>query len=250
MSSNDECPICYDWIDRGKNCVVTECGHTFHTGCLMKNVKINGFSCPSCRGLMVKECEEEVEEETIVTEEEESEEEESEEDLSEYTYDERRSENEEELVTEETYRRRRIRSMEIKRMREQAQIEYDIFMEQRLNASSHEAEDEYVMSGFRWLFQQANEEELEEELEEQDEENREAPSVAYVTEQLEMRGVTIEHLVSASLRCVSAYDSSMMSHDYINDQIVIHINNIVYDYITEPLIMDIRELDSQRSLEV
>ena len=64
MSSNDECPICYDWIDRGKNCVVTECGHTFHTGCLMKNVKINGFSCPSCRGLMVKECEEEVEEES------------------------------------------------------------------------------------------------------------------------------------------------------------------------------------------
>jgi hypothetical protein len=49
-----ECPICYDSIIENKNCVVTECGHTFHCSCLMKNSSHNGFSCPMCRTLMVE----------------------------------------------------------------------------------------------------------------------------------------------------------------------------------------------------
>ena len=46
---NTECPICMDDIDVKTNCVRTECGHSFHTSCLMRNVAHNGFGCPYCR---------------------------------------------------------------------------------------------------------------------------------------------------------------------------------------------------------
>jgi hypothetical protein len=50
-----ECPICMEDVFSGKNCVVTECGHSFHTSCLMTNVAHNGFSCPYCRTEMAEE---------------------------------------------------------------------------------------------------------------------------------------------------------------------------------------------------
>jgi len=50
-----ECPICMENIELNKNCVTTECGHNFHTNCLMKNVAFNGFGCPYCRFEMVEE---------------------------------------------------------------------------------------------------------------------------------------------------------------------------------------------------
>lgn len=40
------------------NIVVTECGHKFHTNCLMKSVAHNGFGCPYCRAKMAEEIEE------------------------------------------------------------------------------------------------------------------------------------------------------------------------------------------------
>jgi hypothetical protein len=53
MSSSD-CAICLEIIEEGKNCVTTECGHMFHTSCLMRNVHTNGFACPYCRTAMYK----------------------------------------------------------------------------------------------------------------------------------------------------------------------------------------------------
>ena len=50
-----ECPICMDEINGEKNKVTTECGHCFHTSCLMKNVAHNGFGCPYCRDAMAEE---------------------------------------------------------------------------------------------------------------------------------------------------------------------------------------------------
>ena len=44
-----ECPICLDDIQGLKNCVTTDCGHTFHCRCLMTNIAHNGFACPFCR---------------------------------------------------------------------------------------------------------------------------------------------------------------------------------------------------------
>ena len=46
MQSN--CSICLEDIG-STNCIVTECGHTFHSKCLMQNVAFNGFGCPYCR---------------------------------------------------------------------------------------------------------------------------------------------------------------------------------------------------------
>lgn len=50
-----ECPICMDSIEFNKNCVTTECGHCFHSSCLMKSVAHNGFGCPYCRTKMAEE---------------------------------------------------------------------------------------------------------------------------------------------------------------------------------------------------
>ena len=80
-----ECPICFENIG-DKNCVVTECGHSFHTSCLMQNVSVNGFSCPCCREIMKQKDadggEEEEEGEEGEEEEEYEEYEESEEDYA------------------------------------------------------------------------------------------------------------------------------------------------------------------------
>ena len=49
-----ECPICMDDICLNVNCVTTECGHQFHTSCLMQNVAHNGFGCPYCRNTLAE----------------------------------------------------------------------------------------------------------------------------------------------------------------------------------------------------
>ena len=49
QNNNKECPICMDDIDFKNNCLTTECGHSFHASCLMRNVAHNGFGCPYCR---------------------------------------------------------------------------------------------------------------------------------------------------------------------------------------------------------
>lgn len=42
------CSICLEVIG-DTNCVLTECGHSFHSACLMQNIAYNGFGCPYCR---------------------------------------------------------------------------------------------------------------------------------------------------------------------------------------------------------
>jgi hypothetical protein len=55
-----ECPICMEVILAEVNCVKTDCGHLFHTSCLMKNTAVNGYDCPCCRAQMAEEPEESV----------------------------------------------------------------------------------------------------------------------------------------------------------------------------------------------
>ena len=43
------CPICFEELYGIVNIVTTECGHKYHTNCLMKSVAHNGFGCPYCR---------------------------------------------------------------------------------------------------------------------------------------------------------------------------------------------------------
>jgi hypothetical protein len=51
---NDECAICLECVNPEKNCCVTDCGHKFHTNCLLKNCEKNNFNCPMCRHVMVE----------------------------------------------------------------------------------------------------------------------------------------------------------------------------------------------------
>jgi hypothetical protein len=44
-----------DNISETSNKVITECGHCFHTSCLMTNISHNGFGCPYCRTQMAEE---------------------------------------------------------------------------------------------------------------------------------------------------------------------------------------------------
>ena len=53
-----ECPICMEAFNGTNNQVITECGHTFHTNCLMKSVAHNGFGCPYCRTKMAEDIQE------------------------------------------------------------------------------------------------------------------------------------------------------------------------------------------------
>ena len=50
-----DCPICMECILANVNCLTTDCGHTFHTSCLMKNTAVNGYDCPCCRAQMAEE---------------------------------------------------------------------------------------------------------------------------------------------------------------------------------------------------
>jgi hypothetical protein len=52
MTTQKECPICMVFIDNNKNSIITECGHCFHSNCLMTNIADNGFACPYCRTSM------------------------------------------------------------------------------------------------------------------------------------------------------------------------------------------------------
>lgn len=54
MSAQIECPICMDCIEMNKNCITTDCGHSFHANCLMTSVAHNGFGCPYCRTAMAE----------------------------------------------------------------------------------------------------------------------------------------------------------------------------------------------------
>jgi hypothetical protein len=47
--SNNECPICLETINTSTNCATTECGHCFHTSCLIKHSVLTNVACPMCR---------------------------------------------------------------------------------------------------------------------------------------------------------------------------------------------------------
>ena len=54
MNCECDCPICLDAIIGTTNKTTTECGHHFHTKCLMQNVAHNGFDCPYCRNILAE----------------------------------------------------------------------------------------------------------------------------------------------------------------------------------------------------
>lgn len=58
MPAKLECPICLCSIKNKKtDFAATNCGHCYHASCLMRQVHMNGFSCPYCRNNMVGQVE-------------------------------------------------------------------------------------------------------------------------------------------------------------------------------------------------
>ena len=52
---DNECSICLNFLAVPLNIVITECGHIFHTSCLMSCIQHNGFDCPYCRAKLLAE---------------------------------------------------------------------------------------------------------------------------------------------------------------------------------------------------
>ena len=44
-----ECPICFEVIHETVNRTITECGHCFHSSCLIKHTVLTNMGCPLCR---------------------------------------------------------------------------------------------------------------------------------------------------------------------------------------------------------
>ncbi len=40
-------------IEDNNNMVITSCKHKFHAECLFKNISVNGYKCPNCRGGLI-----------------------------------------------------------------------------------------------------------------------------------------------------------------------------------------------------
>lgn len=51
--ANDECPICLLIIDTITNCMITPCGHKFHTSCFTRHALQNNSDCPCCRQCII-----------------------------------------------------------------------------------------------------------------------------------------------------------------------------------------------------
>ena len=70
-----DCPICLDVIQPTKNCIITECNHTFHASSMFKSAAHGNFDCPCCR-FELAELPDDDEEEDYEEEEDEEEEDE------------------------------------------------------------------------------------------------------------------------------------------------------------------------------
>ena len=122
MNSNAECPICMEPVCASRNCIITECGHSFHSNCLFKHTAMNGFHCPYCRTSMadVPEDEEEYEDEDEFEFDDNDDNDDNDDDENNHAYN------------------------------------YDD------DTRENESNESYVLDGFRWMFQQANGQPLEE----------------------------------------------------------------------------------------
>lgn len=231
-----ECPICYDPIEQTRNCITTECGHQFHAACLMKNARINGFNCPSCRAQMVEQEPEDVTESESdsdhlylgdMWEDDRVRREEEVQQLDEEQHQQWEDHREAEFIRNEEYaiqreeqdllriRAERRRIAELQRQREQIEIQNDVIETLYEHQDGEPIDENY--------YDDSN-----------DQQNGEAPSIEYISEQLVARGITIDDLVSAMLRTNSAYYKSTADHDRINAIITKHICEIVFDYIMRP----------------
>lgn len=113
-----DCPICYELVPTHNNCVTTECGHTFHTNCLLKHTVYNGYNCPFCRTSMSTS---KPDDEDVISA------------VSEYSVEERMTRDDDDYYEE------------------------DDGSEEEAGEAIYPADDDdlYVLDAFRWLWQRA-----------------------------------------------------------------------------------------------
>lgn len=201
-----ECPICMDAIQLNINCVTTECGHLFHTNCLMKNIACNGFGCPYCRTMMADEVE----------------------DVDESEYDEEEEEDEEDEHRRDVFI--------------QAELDFNnTIREERVlgglrwlfNRANNEEtvvfnkEDDDTIQFWRQNGVQE---------EDEDDDERPIPSVEFITNKLQSQGVTMEKLVKCMLidHEEYAYNEDIESElNLVDDELFGKLRIIITNYVPE-----------------
>lgn len=200
MSAPIDCPICMDCIESTtKNCVTTDCGHCFHTNCLMQSVAHNGFGCPYCRTAMAEVPDEE---ETLYSDED--------------GYEDYDDEDEEEMFDDDALRGFR-------------------FFWNLINGEEHDVDDEDDEE----VFIEESELDLNAfrnhpatNINRTSRNATNMPSPNFVVQKLQEQGVTFEQLVLASLINHSEYP------DHAEDDLFIYgkIRRIISNYRPEPVV--------------
>ena len=208
-----ECPICMMEIDGSNNRVTTECGHAFHTKCLLSNVAFNGFGCPYCRSEMV--------EESVANHLHEDDDEDDDEDGDDEDDDDDEIDNDEDNQLNESDMLRGFRFM-LERTTGEILTNQDDILE----------ENEYEIELLR--------------------EEKPKPSVALISKKLSENGITFETLIKALLIDHKEYsdyfdkDTNEEGEDYtfISDNLYDKIHDIIEEYSPdqeEDLIDDLKE---------
>jgi len=190
-----ECPICMLDIDGTTNRVTTECGHEFHTKCLLSNIAYNGFGCPYCRSEMV--------EESVANRLHEDDDEDDDDDDEEDDGDDDEDDEDDGSELEESDILRGFR-----------------FMLERTTGEVLTNDDDVI--------------EENEYQDERDRDETPKPSVALITKKLSENGVTIETFVKALLLDHSEYNEVSEEEFYkINDDLFDKIRDIISNYKVE-----------------
>ena len=191
MNCVQECCICMDVINSVNNRVSTECGHLFHTNCLMANVAHNGFGCPYCRSVMAtkppKQNRDEDEDEEDLEDYEDDDEEEEEEDDEDY-----------EMESEEETALRGLR-----------------FMFNNLERQPHSRQDTADENEYIYHILHAHQ-------------RNPPPSPEFIVQKLVESGKTMLDLVKSRLADYSSYDAR--DYMNLDDEMYGLIKNIVIDY--------------------
>ena len=183
-----------------KNCVTTECGHCFHTNCLMQNVAHNGFGCPYCRAAMAEKTEEE--DESVWSDEEEEDDE----------------EDEDEVFQDDENALRLFR-----------------FFFNNVNGEEHSPED--IEEETREIEEETREmEEEDNSLMEEEDVDRSLPTTDFVAQKLKNQGVTFEQLVK--MMCYFEHEEYEIARDHdqvqrMSDEIFRKCRIIISNYTPE-----------------
>ena len=191
-----ECPICLDDIIGLKNCVTTDCGHTFHCRCLLTNIAHNGFACPFCRAALADVAEDE--------EEDEDEEDEDEDAPARYEDD----TDDDEFSDDGDEEASRASDYDSEQDDLDGEIEY-------IENQIVQMKEDHVLRGFRWLFQPLNADLVV---------NLEAAAVAPVVTPV----VPVTVTVAAEAEVVNLENTVLEADDSDDDEFVFGENMSIY----------------------